>query len=58
MAAKKTVKKQEQKIQSTEELGLLLNQQYVTLMSAQQNIASINKELERRISLNKEQDNG
>ena len=60
MAAKKTVKKTapKQKVQTSEELGLLLGQQYVTLMTAQQNIVSINKELERRKSEIKEDTNG
>ena len=44
--------------QPSEELGLLLGQQYVTLMTAQQNIVSINKELERRKSEIKEDTNG
>ena len=39
-------------IMSSEQLALLLNQQYAQLMQAQQNIAVINKELEKRTSAN------
>ena len=48
--AKKTVKKvaPKQQEQSTEQLALMLNQNYAQIMQAQQNIQAINKELERR----------
>jgi hypothetical protein len=56
--AKKTVKKApKQKIQSSEELAIMLGRQYTILMQTHQNISEINKELEKRISLSNKQDN-
>ena len=43
------------KDQTSEELGLLLNQCYNSLMREQQNITTINQELERRRQENKEE---
>ena len=45
---KETKSKEETKPQTSEELALLLNQNYATLMQAQANIQAINAELKRR----------
>ena len=47
-----TVVQQNQTIEqmSSEQLGLLLNQQYGQIMQAQQNLIAINKELEKRMA--------
>jgi hypothetical protein len=51
---KKAVKPEEnkeptQQPRTSEELGLLLSQQYQVLMNTQQNIQNINQELQKRI---------
>lgn len=52
--AKTTPKKAAPKPQSSEQLAFMLNQQYATIMQAQQQIHAINKELEHREKANAE----
>jgi hypothetical protein len=56
MAKKTPEVAKKQVVQTTEQLALMLNQQYTTLIQCQQQIQAINAELQRREQANLKED--